>query len=263
MKKFGKIFLITAIAVIALFAMMTVASAATTITDVTASVATEEGRLITITVTYDNPESAQQSTILVVPSSVESVALVTDSDIKYIDQEAVSGNTATYSFKLLESDRTGTYNVYVGGTSVDAPSDTSFSFDTRNIIGTITVLGDATKATAVATDASGTANYGTVASDGSYKIEVGQGTYTVVLGKANYLYKTISNVTVADKEVDLGAAALYGGDFSGDAVIDLTDLQGALTAFDTSNSDYDLNDDGVTDLTDLQTTLTNFDIAAE
>ncbi|MCD8049750.1 MAG: hypothetical protein LUG52_09215 [Clostridia bacterium] len=261
MKKFSKIFLVTAIAVIALFAMMTVASAATTISDVTASVATDEGRTISVTVTYDNPESAQQSTILVVPSTVTSVALVTDSDIKYIDQEAVDDTTVTYTFKLLSDDRTGVYNVYVGGTSVDAPSGTSFSFDTRSIIGTISVLGDATKATVVATDASGVNTSGSVESDGSYSVEVGQGTHTVVLGKANYLYKTIADVTVSDLNVDLGAATLYGGDFSGDAVIDLTDLQGALTVYGTSNSDYDLNDDGVTDLTDLQTVLINYNMS--
>ncbi len=256
MKKHGKILLVMAMSLVLMFAMMTVASAAT-IEGVSASVAADEGRTITVTVEYGSPEAAQQSTVLVVKSGT-ALATLQDSDIKYIDQEAVSDTAVSYTFKLLEADRAGTYDVYVGGTGVDAPESTSFSFDSKKLIGTITVLGDATKATAVATDASGNATNGTVASDGSYVIEVGQGTYTVVLGKAGYLYKTYEGVNANETEVNLGAIELIGGDYSGDGLVDITDLQSALTGYGSASVDVDLNDDGVTDITELQAALSNY-----
>lgn len=255
MKKFGKIFLVMAVVVVAMFAMMAVASAAT-VDGVSASVATDEGRTISVTVTYGSAEAAQQSTVLVVKHGT-SIATLADEDIKYIDQEAVSDNTITYTFKLLADDRTGVYDVYVGGTAVDAPGSTSFSFDTRKIIGTVTVLGDATKATAVATT-NGVSTAGSVDSTGKYEIEVGQGTYSVVLGKAGYLYKTYDGVEVASENVDLGAITLIGGDFNNDSSIDLADIQPALTSYSQSDASLDLDDDGVVTLTEVQTALTNY-----
>ncbi len=251
MKKLSKILLVMAVCMIALFAMMTVASAAT-INSVSASVDAGEGRTITVTVEYGSPEAAQQSTVLVVKQGT-ALATLQDTDIKYIDQEAVTETSVSYTFKLLEADRTGVYDVYVGGTAVDAPEDTSFSFDTRKIIGKVTVLGDATKATAKAGE-----TVGAVASDGTYAIEVGQGTYNVVLGKAGYLYKTYANVAVATDDVNLGEATLVGGDFSGDGTIDLLDLQAVLTGFGGDATGLDLDDNGTVDLIEIQNALSNF-----
>ncbi len=257
MKKLSKILLVMAMTLVVLFAMMTVASAAT-IESVEAGVAADEGRTITVTVEYGSPEAAQQSTVLVVKSGV-SITTLQDSDIKYIDQEAVTDTTVTYTFKLLEADRTGTYDVYVGGTGVDAPNDdASFSFDTKKIIGTITVFGDATKATAVATDASNNSVNGTVKADGTYEIEVGQGTYDVVLGKAGYLYKTYEDVVANQTEVNIGAVTLIPGDFNADSVIDVEDIQAVLTGFGGAPEGLDLNDDGVIDVEEIQQTLSNF-----
>ena len=256
MKKLSKILLVMALTLTVLFAMMAVASAAT-IESVEAGVAADEGRTISVTVEYGSPEAAQQSTVLVVKSGT-ALATLQDSDIKYIDQEAVSDTTVTYTFKLLEADRTGTYDVYVGGTGVDAPEDTSFSFDTKKIIGTITVLGDATKATAVATDASAISVNGTVKSDGTYEIEVGQGTYDVVLGKAGYLYKTYEDVVANQTEVNLGEITLLGGDFSGDGTVNLVDIQAALTGFGGDATGLDLDDNGSVNLIEIQNALSNF-----
>ncbi len=256
MKKLSKILLVMALTLTVLFAMMAVASAAT-IESVEAGVAADAGRTISVTVVYGSPEAAQQSTVLVVKSGT-ALATLADSDIKYIDQEAVNDTTVTYTFKLLEADRVGTYDVYVGGTGVDAPEDTSFSFDTKKIIGTITVLGDATKATAVATDASNVSVNGTVKADGTYAIEVGQGTYKVVLGKAGYLYKTYEGVAANAAEVNLGAITLLGGDLSNDGAIDFTDLQALLNNYRGNVKEYDMNDDGVVDFTELQTLLGNY-----
>ena len=258
MKKLSKILLVMALTLTVFFAMMAVASAAT-IKSVEAGVAADAGRTISVTVEYGSPEAAQQSTVLVVKSGT-ALATLQDADIKYIDQEAVNDTTVTYTFKLLEADRQGTYDVYVGGTGVDAPEDTSFSFDTKKIIGTITVLGDATKATAVATDASNVSVNGTVKADGTYAIEVGQGTYTVVLGKAGYLYKTYENVAANAAEVDLGTIALIGGDYNGDGAVSIIDLQAALSNFDTATTTVDLNDDGTVSIIELQAALGNFDV---
>ena len=256
MKKLSKILLVMAMSLVLVFAMMTVASAAT-INSVEAGVAADEGRTISVTVEYGSPEAAQQSTVLVVKSGT-ALATLSDSDIKYIDQEAVSDTAVTYTFKLLEADRVGTYDVYVGGTGVDAPSNTSFSFDTKKIIGTITVLGDATKATAVATDASNISVNGTVKADGTYEIEVGQGTYDVVLGKTGYLYKTYEDVVANANEVNLGTIALIGGDYNNDNAVDISDLQATLTNFDGATTTVDLDDDGKVTITELQSALSNF-----
>lgn len=260
MKKFGKIFLIVAVVVIAMLAMMTVASAAT-ISDVSTGIAADEGRTISVTVKYESPEAAQQSTILVVRAGTE-IATLEDSAIKYIDQETVSEGTVTYTFKLLEADRNGAYDVYVGGTAVDAPSKSAVSYDSRKIIGTVTVLGDATKATAKAV-ANGVETPGTVASDGKYEITVGQGTYNVVLGKKGYLYKTFENVVVGAEDKELGTVALIAGDVTSDSKIDLEDLQQVLSSIGTNSAALDLNDDGKVDLEELQTVLTNIGQSAK
>lgn len=256
MKKLSKILLVMAMSLVLMIAMMTVASAAT-IANVEATVAADEGRTITVTVEYGSPEAAQQSTVLVVKSGT-ALATLSDSDIKYIDQEAVTDTTVAYTFKLLEADRTGAYDVYVGGTGVDAPEDTSFSFDTKKIIGTITVQGDATKATAVATDASANSVNGTVKADGTYEIEVGQGTYTVVLGKAGYLYKTYEGVVANTAEVSLGEVTLIAGEFVEDGIVDVKDLQTVLNKYNEAAEVVDLNEDGVVDVKELQTVLNNY-----
>ena len=256
MKKLSKILLVMALTLTVFFAMMAVASAAT-IESVEAGVAADAGRTISVTVEYGSPEAAQQSTVLVVKSGT-ALATLSDSDIKYIDQEAVSDTAVTYTFKLLEADRVGAYDVYVGGTGVDAPEDTSFSFDTKKLIGTVTVKGDATKATAVATDAAGNSVNGTVASDGKYEIEVGQGTYDVVLGKAGYLYKTYEDVVANANEVNLGEVTLIGGDFTGDGVIDVEDLNGVLMNYKQKVAEFDFNDDGVVDIEELDAVLGNY-----
>lgn len=267
MKKLSKILLVMALTLTVFFAMMAVASAAT-IESVEAGVAADAGRTISVTVEYGSPEAAQQSTVLVVKSGT-ALATLQDADIKYIDQEAVNDTTVTYTFKLLEADRQGTYDVYVGGTGVDAPEDTSFSFDTKKIIGTIKLVDGAastayTGATAVATDASNVSVNGTVKSDGTYAIEVGQGTYKVVLGKAGYLYKTYEGVVANAAEVNLGTITLIPGDYDGDDAVTVSDIMAAKNYFDKDAStvtDYalDIDGDGTVTVTEIQAALVNFD----
>ncbi len=107
---------------------MTITSSAATIASLVAAVDTDEDRTVQVTVTYNSPEEAQESTLLVVKKGV-SIVTATKDDIHYIDQKKVDGNTVTYSLKLAEGDRIGQYDLYVGGTMVDAPASTEINFD--------------------------------------------------------------------------------------------------------------------------------------
>ena len=108
---------------------MTVTSSAATITSLVAGVGTDADRTVQVTVLYENPEEAQESTLLVVKKDV-SIVTATADQIRYIDQKVVDGNSVTYSFKMAKDDRTGQYDLYVGGTKVDAPETTVLNFDT-------------------------------------------------------------------------------------------------------------------------------------
>lgn len=261
-KNYGKFIVALVAAVAILMAVAAVASAAS-ITSVTPVVGEDEGKTITVTVVYADPAEAQQSTIVVVPAGVALTALE-DSNIKYINQESVSDTTVAYTFKLKEADRTGEYTVYVGGTAVDAPEDASFAFSTTppvtgyKIVGTISIIEGASFTTASAV--AGTIQ-GTVADNGAFEIPVENGTYAVVLGRTGYLYRTVSDVVVADADKNLGAISLMAGDIGNDSVIDLSDLQPLLSAFlkaEAYDAACDFNDDSVIDLSDLQPLLSNF-----
>ena len=107
---------------------MTITSSAATIASLVAAVGTDTDRTVTVTVNYNSPEEAQESTLLIVKKGV-SIVTATADEIHYIDQKVVEGNTVTYSLKLAEADRIGQYDLYVGGTKVDAPASTEINFD--------------------------------------------------------------------------------------------------------------------------------------
>ncbi len=121
-----KIFTIV-ISLLLAFAMTTTASAST-IASLVAAVGTDDDRTVTVTVTYNSPEEAQESTLLVVKKGV-SIVTATADEIRYIDQKVVDGNTVTYYLKMAEGDRIGQYDLYVGGTAIDAPASTEINFD--------------------------------------------------------------------------------------------------------------------------------------
>ncbi|MGM9550652.1 MAG: hypothetical protein ACI3XA_00150 [Clostridia bacterium] len=115
------------ISLMLVFTMTNLASAAS-IESLVAGVGVDTSRTVSVTVKYQNPEDAQESTLLVVKKDV-SIVTAKSSDLRYIAQKEVIGNTVTYSFKMAESDRTGTYDLYIGGTKIDAPESTTISFD--------------------------------------------------------------------------------------------------------------------------------------
>ncbi|MBQ3109924.1 MAG: hypothetical protein IJC69_02125, partial [Clostridia bacterium] len=117
-----------AISLLLVFAM-TITSSAATITSLVAGVDTDADRTVQVTVQYANPEEAQESTLLIVKKGV-SIVTATADEIHYIDQKTVDGNSVTYSLKLAKDDRIGQYDLYVGGTMVDAPESTVIDFST-------------------------------------------------------------------------------------------------------------------------------------
>lgn len=107
---------------------MALTSSAATISSLVAAVGTDVDRTVQVTVNYQSPEEAQESTLLVVKKGV-SIVTAKNTDIHYIDQKSVEGSTVTYTLKLAPNDRIGQYDLYVGGTKVDAPASTEINFD--------------------------------------------------------------------------------------------------------------------------------------
>ncbi|MBQ8541439.1 MAG: hypothetical protein IJ435_08205 [Clostridia bacterium] len=128
MKKFS-----TIVISLILTLVMTVSVSAASITGISVSVGTDSEREVQVTVNYNNPESAQTSTVLVVKEG-ESILTAENEDIDYVDQKEVNGNSVTYSLKMREKDRDGTYDLYVGGTAIEAPGKTQISFDVQTLI---------------------------------------------------------------------------------------------------------------------------------
>lgn len=120
--------IISLVICIALALSMTLTSQAATIASLVAAVGTDVDRTVQVTVNYNSPEEAQESTLLVVKKGV-SIVTAKQEEIHYIDQKKVDGNSVTYYLKLAQNDRIGQYDLYVGGTKVDAPAKTEINFD--------------------------------------------------------------------------------------------------------------------------------------
>ncbi len=113
--------------------VMAVSVSAASITGISVSVGTDSEREVQVTVDYNNPESAQTSTLLVVKEGA-SILTAENEEIAYVDQKNVNGNRVTYSLKMREADRNGNYDLYVGGTAIEAPGKAVISFDAETII---------------------------------------------------------------------------------------------------------------------------------
>ncbi len=221
---------------------------------------------VTISGTVSGDAAAVEATILVIPSGKSLADNIADADIKYINQDTTSDNGAfTFTFKL---DPGTDYTVYCGGTDVVKPDEKGVTFtsaDTFKIVGQVTLLtnADATKVTATATGKEAVH----ADKDGKYEIlDVANGTYDVVVGRAGYLYKTYSGVEVANEDKNLGTIALVAGDLatSDPAYVNLDDLQALLNAYGKMETEEgysevaDLNDDKMISVDDLQALLNSF-----
>lgn len=115
--------------VLALF--MTINAAAATIDMLVAGVGMDEGRTVNVTIIYGSVEDAQKSTLLVIKEG-ESIVTAEDSAFRHIAQKSVTGNVVKYDFNMAVNDRVGTYDLYVGGSKIDAPDSTKITFDMTN-----------------------------------------------------------------------------------------------------------------------------------
>ena len=110
---------------------MTVTVSAATIDMLVAGVGMDEERTVYVTVLYANAEEAQQSTLLVIKEN-ESIVTAPDSAFRHIAQKTVEGNCVKYEFNMAKDDRVGTYDLYVGGSKIEAPDSTKITFDMTN-----------------------------------------------------------------------------------------------------------------------------------
>ncbi len=124
-----KIFFVIISIVLAL--SMAITSSAATIQSLVAGVGMDSGRTVHVTVVYASPEEAQKSTLLVIKEG-ESIVTAPDSSFRHIDQKTVTGNSVKYEFNMAIGDRVGTYDLYVGGTKIDAPDSAKITFDMTN-----------------------------------------------------------------------------------------------------------------------------------
>ncbi|MBQ8540826.1 MAG: hypothetical protein IJ435_05045 [Clostridia bacterium] len=110
---------------------MAIDASAATIDMLVAGVDTDNERTVHVTVVYGSPEEAQQSTLLVIKEG-ENIVTAPDSSVRHIAQKSVTGNTVKYEFNMATGDRVGTYDLYVGGSKIDAPDSTKITFDMTN-----------------------------------------------------------------------------------------------------------------------------------
>ena len=92
--------------------------------------ATESNGTITISGSVTDPANGQQVTVLVVNGSA-ALNSFTASDVVFMTQVAPTNGTYSAQFTLPAAMRTGTYDVYVGGTEVSTPAGTSYTFPTE------------------------------------------------------------------------------------------------------------------------------------
>jgi hypothetical protein len=94
-------------------------------------------------------------------------------------------------------------------------------------------------------------------SQGAFNLPV-QGSVVITARREGYLdaQKTV-NIT-SDAPLDLGPTILYGGEVTGDNLIDISDLAYLGAKFTTDDSKSDINGDGAVDILDLSMAAANF-----
>ena len=94
-------------------------------------------------------------------------------------------------------------------------------------------------------------------SQGVFNLPV-QGSVVITARREGYLdaQKTV-NIT-SDAPLDLGPTILYGGEVTGDNLIDISDLAYLGAKFTTDDSKSDINGDGAVDILDLSMAAANF-----
>lgn len=230
--------------------------------EVPAEIPTEGTAVVTVT---GKIAPGAEATILVAEDTVSVLEAILDSDIQYINQDSVKAD-GEFEFKAVL--KVGAkYNVWCGGTEVaqvgkDVADLMPAVASKFKIVGSVTLPDGAqlNKVTAVATG-EGEASVTAVPDEmGTYTIEVDNGTYTVVVGRPGYLYRTFSNVKVSDSDVTLAATALLAGEFDEDGAITISDLTELIKVYQKPEFDaqFDLDDSGDVTISDLTILIRSF-----
>ena len=106
--------------------------------------ASESSGTVTISGTVTDPVANQQVTVLVVEDNT-GIANISAENIVYIAQTTAENNgDYSVSFIMPAGKRTGTYDIYIGGTEVDPPAKTSYTYPTEvPTTAPVVVMGDA------------------------------------------------------------------------------------------------------------------------
>ncbi len=95
-----------------------------------------------------------------------------------------------------------------------------------------------------------------VTPEGAFSVDA-QGAMVITAGSPGYL-DAQATVTESDAPINLGPTTLYGGEVTGDNLIDISDLAYLGANFHTSDAQADINGDGQVDILDLSISAANF-----
>ena len=100
----------------------------------------------------------------------------------------------------------------------------------------------------------------TVGSEGMFSLQA-VGALVITASRPGYLDAQATVSAVSDGPVNLGATTLYGGEVTGDNLIDIGDLSYLGANFHTADAIGDINGDGVVDILDLSVAAANFQMS--
>jgi hypothetical protein len=93
--------------------------------------------------------------------------------------------------------------------------------------------------------------------EGEFNFEA-QGVLVITAHKPGYLDAQAMVEIVSDAPIDLTPATLYGGEVTGDNLIDISDLAYLGANFGSNDSQGDINGDGQVDILDMSVAAANF-----
>jgi hypothetical protein len=88
-----------------------------------------------------------------------------------------------------------------------------------------------------------------------------EGKLVITARRPGYLDAQATVSAASDKALNLGATTLYGGEVTGDNLIDIVDLSYLGAKFQTADAIGDINGDGVVDILDLSVAAANFQMS--
>jgi hypothetical protein len=96
-----------------------------------------------------------------------------------------------------------------------------------------------------------------VNTEGMFSVQA-EGKLVITVRRPGYLDAQVMISAASDEAVNLGATTLYGGEVTGDNLIDIGDLSYLGAKFHTPDALGDINGDGVVDILDLSVAASNY-----